>query len=68
MHFHLLFLLALSCYIAALCIEYPDIVPGPGLPSLQSLNLTTADIHELSKAEISTGKARTAAKSHLWGI
>ncbi|USP75997.1 hypothetical protein yc1106_03271 [Curvularia clavata] len=35
-------------------------ISGPGLPSLTSLNLTTADIDKLSVTEISTGQVRTS--------
>lgn len=30
---------------------YPDVIPGPGLPSLQSLGLTSAQLYEMPKPE-----------------
>jgi len=36
--------------------EYPEVIPGPGLPSLASLNLTSAELYERvpTKAQLST--------------
>ncbi|KAF2132495.1 hypothetical protein P153DRAFT_308806 [Dothidotthia symphoricarpi CBS 119687] len=31
--------------------EYPEVVPGPGLPSLESLGLTTAQLYEMPVPE-----------------
>lgn len=27
--------------------DWPEVVPGPGLPSLESLNLTSAELYEM---------------------
>ena len=27
--------------------SYPEVIPGPGLPSLESLNLTSAQLYEM---------------------
>jgi hypothetical protein len=29
----------------------PEVIPGPGLPSLASLNLTSADLYAMGKPE-----------------
>ncbi|KAF1846668.1 uncharacterized protein K460DRAFT_417705 [Cucurbitaria berberidis CBS 394.84] len=31
--------------------KYPDVIPGPGLPSLESLGLTTAKLYEMPRPE-----------------
>jgi hypothetical protein len=28
-------------------VEYPEVIPGPGLPSLESLNLTSTLLYEM---------------------
>jgi hypothetical protein len=28
-------------------VQYPEVIPGPGLPSLASLNLTSAQLYEM---------------------
>ena len=33
--------------------SYPELIPGPGLPSLESLNLTVAQLYEMGKPESS---------------
>jgi len=40
--------------------EYPEVIPGPGLPSLASLNLTSAELYERvpTDEQLSTLKAR----------
>lgn len=38
---------ALCVSAAAVLGEYLDVIPGPGLPSLRSLNLTLADFREM---------------------
>ncbi len=30
---------------------YPEVIPGPGLPSLASLNLTSAQLYEMGMPE-----------------
>lgn len=43
------FALAMGAFqgVAALPVtDYPEIIPGPGMPSLTSLNLTSADLHK----------------------
>lgn len=30
--------------------DYPEVIPGPGLPSLASLNLTSAELYEMTPA------------------
>lgn len=35
---------------AAAGTAYPEVIPGPGLPSLASLNLTSADLYETAAA------------------
>jgi hypothetical protein len=40
-------LLALTHYATAFPIDPHELIPGPGLPSLASLNLTTSDIVKL---------------------
>ncbi|KAN0114579.1 hypothetical protein V8E51_004123 [Hyaloscypha variabilis] len=42
----------LSLLVMATCIlaapkTYPEVIPGPGLPSLASLNLTSAELYEM---------------------
>lgn len=32
---------------AVVARDYPEVVPGPGLPSLASLNLTSAELYEM---------------------
>jgi hypothetical protein len=43
----LLIALVLATGILAAPKSYPEVIPGPGLPSLASLNLTSADLYEL---------------------
>jgi hypothetical protein len=43
----LLIALVLATGILAAPKSYPKVIPGPGLPSLASLNLTSADLYEL---------------------
>jgi hypothetical protein len=31
--------------------DYPEVIPGPGLPSLASLNLTSAQLYEMRTPE-----------------
>jgi hypothetical protein len=36
---------------------YPEVIPGPGLPTLAELNLTTAQLYELGRPN-TTGNER----------
>ena len=43
-------LLSLFCYVAAVLAtapqSFPEVKPGPGLPSLASMNLTSAQLYQ----------------------
>lgn len=32
--------------------NYPEVIPGPGMPSLASLNLTSADLYNMARPDI----------------
>ncbi|KAH8639999.1 hypothetical protein IG631_02940 [Alternaria alternata] len=49
-------LLTLTIHAAIIPDDRPEVIPGPGLPSLESLNLTSADLYELPLPGGSTGK------------
>jgi len=36
---------------------YPEVIPGPGLPSLASLNLTSAQLYEMESPEVTLARA-----------
>lgn len=40
----------LSAGIVA-AVTVPEVIPGPGLPSLESLNLTSQDLHAMGPIE-----------------
>ncbi|KAF8838063.1 hypothetical protein BDN67DRAFT_982806 [Paxillus ammoniavirescens] len=40
--------------------SYPELIPGPGMPSLASLNLTTADLHAMGPPPSLTERAAGA--------
>ena len=42
------FLLSVGIVAAA---TVPEVIPGPGLPSLESLNLTSQDLHAMGPIE-----------------
>lgn len=37
--------------LASSMMDYAEVIPGPGLPSLASLNVTIAELHETSILE-----------------
>jgi hypothetical protein len=32
-------------------VDYPEVIPGPGFPSLASLNITSAELYQMSRAD-----------------
>ncbi|KAF2827349.1 hypothetical protein CC86DRAFT_405483 [Ophiobolus disseminans] len=59
-------ILLLACYHAASAtpivaersmVDYPEVVPGPGLPSLASLNITSAELYEIASQHSDTASA-----------
>jgi hypothetical protein len=47
------FLLGLASFQAVTAVPkvYPEVIPGPGLPSLAELNLTSPQLHEMKPSE-----------------
>ncbi|KAH7130578.1 hypothetical protein B0J11DRAFT_429139 [Dendryphion nanum] len=37
-------------------VEFPEVIPGEGLPSLESLNLTSAQLYQLPKPQLPQGE------------
>jgi hypothetical protein len=46
-------------------VQYPEVIPGPGLPSLASLNLTSAQLYEMPFPTVPTDGASFIAISLL---
>lgn len=42
--------LVLAPLVAALATTFPEVIPGPGLPSLLELGLTSKDLHTMTPA------------------
>ena len=67
----LLSLVSLQAVSASPIIEaredYPEVIPGEGLPSLESLGLTTAQLYEMPRPEPCKSYPSFSV-SRLWGI
>lgn len=47
-------LLSLFLGVLSLVAAYPEVIPGPGLPSLQSLNITSEQLYKIPFKPIGT--------------
>lgn len=43
-------LLVIAPLVAALATQFPEVIPGPGLPSLAELGLTSKDLYTMTPA------------------
>lgn len=68
-----LLMTSMAALVSANVMKYPEVVPGPGLPSLEEVGLTSAQLYQmgmpksrkLTNRTISQSQYLNHAKSHL---
>lgn len=50
--------------VAGLATKYPEVVPGPGLPSLASLGLTSEMLYKMPKPDLCTRETSQVFAKH----